>query len=169
MACDGTCCGSTLGVYLTTSAKRGIAFFAIIMTTERSNTRTGAHRTPQPRGAQAGGPARLSALPRKRHTGSSTLATQPVDDAIDARLSTADRIERALVLLAYFIELDGDVHVPLFEKFEAELQALRQAEDTRARARQLLSAYSRSGGLKAICDRNLSLSSSEGPSPNFGL
>jgi hypothetical protein len=33
----------------------------------------------------------------------------------------AERMERALLMLAYFIELDGDVHVPMYEKFEAEL------------------------------------------------
>jgi hypothetical protein len=45
-----------------------------------------------------------------------------------------ERMERALVLLAYFIELDGDVHVPMYEKFEAELRDLKRKEDTRARA-----------------------------------
>jgi hypothetical protein len=38
------------------------------------------------------------------------------------QLSTIERIECALVLLAYFIELDGDVHVPMYEKFETELE-----------------------------------------------
>ena len=49
-----------------------------------------------------------------------------------------ERIERALVLLAYFIELDGDVHLPMYEKFEAELRELKAKEDTRARARERL-------------------------------
>jgi hypothetical protein len=40
--------------------------------------------------------------------------------------------------VAYFMELDGDVHVPMYEKFEAELAELRKKEDTKARAR---SAY----------------------------
>ncbi len=62
-----------------------------------------------------------------------------------------DRIERALVLLAYFIELDGDVHVPMYEKFEAELLQLKSKEDTKARARKLLLSYANAGGLKAIC------------------
>ena len=67
------------------------------------------------------------------------------------QLSTIERIERALVLLAYFIELDGDVHVPMYEKFEAELAELRKKEDTKTRARKLLLCYANSGGLKAIC------------------
>jgi hypothetical protein len=84
-------------------------------------------------------------------------------------LSLIERIERALVLLAYFIELDGDVHVPMYEKFEAELEELRKKEDTKVRARRLLSSYSRLGGRKAIASRNLSFNSSEGPFPYLGL
>lgn len=60
-------------------------------------------------------------------------------------------MERALLLLAYFIELDGDVHIPMYEKFEAELEDLRHREDTKARAQRLLLSYSDGGGLKAIC------------------
>jgi hypothetical protein len=81
------------------------------------------------------------------------------------QLSTIERIERALLLLAMFIELDGDVHLPMYEKFEAELEGLKKKEDTKERARRLLCSYSRSGDLKAICSRNLSLSSSDGPLP----
>lgn len=79
------------------------------------------------------------------------------------------RYERALVLLAYFIELDGDVHLPLFEKFEAELEELKRTTAVRARARHLLEAYSRGGGVKAIDAMNLHLSSSGGPLPYLGL
>jgi hypothetical protein len=56
-------------------------------------------------------------------------------------LSMIERIEHALVLLAYFIELDGDVYVPMYEKFEAELDELIRREDTKARARQRLRAH----------------------------
>jgi hypothetical protein len=62
-----------------------------------------------------------------------------------------ERVERALVLLAYFIELDGDVHVPMYEKFEAELRDLKKKEDIKVRARSLLLSYSDAGALKAIC------------------
>jgi hypothetical protein len=67
------------------------------------------------------------------------------------RVIVIERIERALVVLAYFIELDGDVHVPMYEKFEAELAELRKKEDTKARARKLLLSYADGGDLKAIC------------------
>ncbi len=79
------------------------------------------------------------------------------------------RIERAMLLLAYFIELDGDVHVPMYEKFEAELTKLNAAADVRARASQMLERYRRSGTGNAIMSKNLSLSSSEGPLPYLGL
>src|ERR1700691_340603 len=85
------------------------------------------------------------------------------------QLSTIERIERALVLLAYFIELDGDVHLPMYEKFEGELSELKASADIKARAGERLAAYRRSGDRKAICARNLSLSSSDGPLPYFGL
>jgi len=67
------------------------------------------------------------------------------------QLPMIERMERALVLLAYFIELDGDVHVPMYARFEAELRELKTKEDTRARARSLLRSYSEAGALKAIC------------------
>lgn len=79
------------------------------------------------------------------------------------------RIERALVLLALFIELDGDAHVPLFEKFERELLELKGRESAKDRARRLLDAYSRSGGQNAITDSTSSLRPNVGPLPYLGL
>jgi hypothetical protein len=64
---------------------------------------------------------------------------------------TTERLERALVLLAYFIELDGDVHLPMYEQFEVELAELKTKEATKFRARQRLESYlNEGGGLKAI-------------------
>ena len=64
---------------------------------------------------------------------------------------TIERLERALVLLAYFIELDGDVHLSMYEKFEAELGELKTKEAIKFRARQRLESYLNEGGdLKAI-------------------
>jgi hypothetical protein len=68
-----------------------------------------------------------------------------------------ERMERALVLLAYFIELDGDVHVPMYEKFEAELEELKKKEDAKDRARRLLLSYKRSGEGKAIAPKRMNL------------
>ena len=43
-------------------------------------------------------------------------------------------MERALLVLAYFIELDGDVHLPMYEKFEAEVKELKARQDVKSRA-----------------------------------
>jgi hypothetical protein len=60
-------------------------------------------------------------------------------------------MERALLLLAYFIELDGDVHLQMYEKFEAELAELKTKEALKDRARKRLESYlNEGGGLKAI-------------------
>lgn len=37
--------------------------------------------------------------------------------------SMIERMERALVVLAYFIEQDGDFWVPMYERFEVGLMA----------------------------------------------
>ena len=70
--------------------------------------------------------------------------------ANDDQPSMIERMERALVVLAYFIELDGDVHLPMYEKFEAELKELRARQDVKTRAHQLLLSYKDAGGLRAI-------------------
>jgi hypothetical protein len=70
--------------------------------------------------------------------------------ANDDQPSMIERMERALVVLAYFIELDGDVHLPMYEKFEVELKDLRARQDVKARAYQLLLSYKDAGGLRAI-------------------
>jgi hypothetical protein len=70
--------------------------------------------------------------------------------ANDHQLSMVERMERALLMLAYFIELDGDVHVPMYEKFETELKELKARQDVKSRAHHLLATYREVGGLKAI-------------------
>lgn len=82
---------------------------------------------------------------------------------------TMERIERALLLLAYLIERDGDDYLPLYEKLENHLMELHSREGTKDRARRLLQSYSRAGQGNAICSKNLSLSSSGGPLPYLGL
>ena len=51
---------------------------------------------------------------------------------------TIERLERSLALCAYLVELDGPVVVPLFERIERELAAMRQTQDTVSRAKRLL-------------------------------
>jgi putative component of toxin-antitoxin plasmid stabilization module len=57
--------------------------------------------------------------------------------ANDEKLPLAERMERALLVLAYFIELDGDVHLPMYEKFEAEVKELKARQDVKSRAHHL--------------------------------
>lgn len=83
--------------------------------------------------------------------------------------SLLERVERALVLLAYFIEVDGDIHVSMYERIERELRELKHREDTKERARRLLTDYSRMDDSNAIRSRNFSLSSNDGPRPYLGL
>jgi hypothetical protein len=82
--------------------------------------------------------------------GASISPGNPMQSDLNPQPPLIERIERALVLLAYFIELDGNVHLPMYEKFEAELQDLKDREDAKARARRRLMAYSDVGGLRAI-------------------
>jgi hypothetical protein len=42
-----------------------------------------------------------------------------------------------MVFLAYLIERDGDIYLPLYEKFESELAELKEKEQTKDRARRL--------------------------------
>lgn len=58
-----------------------------------------------------------------------------------ASLPLAARIEAALVVLAWCIEQDGDIHLPLYEKFEDELAALKATDRARDRAMQRLHAF----------------------------
>jgi hypothetical protein len=65
-------------------------------------------------------------------------------------LTIAERVERALVVLAYCIELDGDVHLPMYERFEEEFKTLKKRQEARERAKQLLAAYTDAGALRQI-------------------
>jgi hypothetical protein len=58
-----------------------------------------------------------------------------MSSARDRQLSMVERMERALLMLAHFIELDGDVHVLMYEKFEAELKELKARQDPSSRRR----------------------------------
>lgn len=71
-----------------------------------------------------------------------TVAPQPA--------VTIERIERALVLAAHVVMLDGEVYLPLFNRLENELQSARRQADAMSRARTLLESYTSSGALKAI-------------------
>jgi hypothetical protein len=50
---------------------------------------------------------------------------------------TIERLERGLALCAY-LELDGPIIIPLFERLESDLAALRSQEAATERAKRLL-------------------------------
>lgn len=64
---------------------------------------------------------------------------------------TIARIERALAVLAYLIELDGDVHLKMYERLEEDLEDLTRGEAVKDRARRRLRAYAEEAGRKTIC------------------
>ena len=50
-------------------------------------------------------------------------------------MDALEKIESTpFLLLAYFIEVDGDAHLPMFEKFEDELEVLKKRQATRRAA-----------------------------------
>ncbi len=65
-----------------------------------------------------------------------------------AQLGQIERVECALLVLAYCIELDGDVHLPMYRQFEAELAELKSAAKAKLRAGERLAAFRRSLGLQ---------------------
>jgi hypothetical protein len=54
---------------------------------------------------------------------------------------TIERVERALAVLAHLVALDGPVVIPLFERMERELAAMRAQHATVERAKRLLESY----------------------------
>lgn len=81
-----------------------------------------------------------------------------------AQLSKVERIERALVLSAYIVTRHGEKYAGYMERLAAELEEARR-DDPMARARKILEGYTRSGGGRAIRSSQLSLTSSDSPSP----
>jgi hypothetical protein len=51
---------------------------------------------------------------------------------------TIERLERAVAVCAYIAVRDGQKAVPIFERLERELTALRSNEDAMVRAKELL-------------------------------
>jgi len=60
---------------------------------------------------------------------------------------TVERLERAVALCAYLVVRDGPVMVPMFERLERELAAMRQTQDTVGRAKWLLESNRGAGVL----------------------
>ncbi|GGC68294.1 hypothetical protein [Chelatococcus reniformis] len=63
---------------------------------------------------------------------------------------TPERIEQAMVFMAYVVMRYGDQYAPILERLEQELADARRRETPRSRAERLLKAYTLDGGSKAI-------------------
>jgi hypothetical protein len=57
---------------------------------------------------------------------------------------TIERLERALIIAAQCVAMDGAVAVPLFERIERELAIARGTQDAIDRAKELLASLARS-------------------------
>jgi hypothetical protein len=57
-----------------------------------------------------------------------------------AKPVTIERLERGMVVLAYLMVRDGDVHAPMYERLECELAEMKRKAATLERARQLLAS-----------------------------
>lgn len=56
------------------------------------------------------------------------------------QLMTIERLERALLIVARCIELDGPVHMPAYERLEQKLEAMKRSSGAMDRARERLEA-----------------------------
>jgi hypothetical protein len=65
---------------------------------------------------------------------------------------TAERIEHAMVVLAFIITSTGDTaYAPLLDRLERELAEYKQERDPISRARRILRDHTVEGTGKAIC------------------
>jgi|GEM_PF-6772988 len=72
--------------------------------------------------------SRAAAMPRER-------------TEVKPKEITVERVERALAYCAYLITIYGSKVVPIFERLERELAALKQEQSTMERANKFLEAY----------------------------
>ena len=68
--------------------------------------------------------------------------------AEDKRRSLVERLERALVLVAYIVLRHGPVYAPYIDRLERELEAARQNDPTE-RAKRILETYAAKGDTSA--------------------
>jgi hypothetical protein len=61
-----------------------------------------------------------------------------------------DRMQRALVTMAYIVIRHGPAYAPILDRLERELVERQSSESPLARAQRLLEAHTLDGGRKAI-------------------
>ena len=65
------------------------------------------------------------------------------------KLPFTNRVERAMLIVAYLIQIEGDMHLPLYGELEKALSDLRSNEDLRERALGRLNAFVSQGSSPA--------------------
>jgi hypothetical protein len=68
--------------------------------------------------------------------------------AEDGRRSLVERLEHALVLVAYIVLRHGSIYAPYIDRLERELEAARQNDPTE-RAKRILETYAAKGDTNA--------------------
>jgi hypothetical protein len=66
----------------------------------------------------------------------------------DKRRSLVERLEHALVLVAYIVLRHGPIYAPYIDRLERELEAARQNDPTE-RAKRILKTYAAKGDMSA--------------------
>lgn len=61
-----------------------------------------------------------------------------------------ERLERALVAMAYIVVRHGPAYAPILDRLEREVEDRRRRDEPVSRARRLLAAYTVDGGSNAI-------------------
>lgn len=81
-------------------------------------------------------------------------------------MPSVEEIQQALEIVAYAVEVHGEVYAPILERLDLELRKATEMSPARARAREILQqAQMRSGGFSAIRPSISAFCASEGPSP----
>lgn len=88
------------------------------------------------------------ALSRKSVMGRPAKRQPAAADAVTSL--TIERLERALVLVAYIVMRHGPVYAPYIDRLERELERARQNDPTE-RAKRILQTYAAEGSPHATC------------------
>jgi hypothetical protein len=109
-------------------------------------------------------PARPGGQGLSRKTINSDASEKKSVAANDPRGSIIERLERALVLVAYIVLRHGPIYAPYIDRLERELEIARQ-NDPKERATRILETYAGEGSPNALRLDRLRSTSKDNPSP----
>jgi len=94
---------------------------------------------------------RLQVVMGVKHKGRADTASVRAKDtsAEDKRRSMVERLEHALVVVAYIVLRHGPVYAPYIDRLERELESARQNDPTE-RAKRILETYAANGNVNAV-------------------